>query len=320
MKKIIYATLTPVAIISLATIVSCANQTSNEQTPDQIDQIQVQKLISTINQINANGQFYLIDHRDLVITSDEGFKQINQTNVGSRLKASAQDWQFDQKVMEISNWTKVNEQTIQFKIKIAQIESDLISFTSPTAQVDQLIINQGLNDPNHHLILSANNAIRSGKLNQISVQEQARAISQYLVKQWKLQKISAKDDYTYQVALSANTNAAFNRVFAKNWQDVFNPLKQISNPWLKQLNQDWTNVNQVVLGIKIKETIRDLNPNGVASFSLSLDYVQISWKGNYDLPDWLLPNTTSYRYWLKDLKVDLKVKNVQGEAGTIVAI
>ena len=91
MKKIIYATLTPVAIISLATIVSCANQTSNEQTPDQIDQIQVQKLISTINQINANGQFYLIDHRDLVITSDEGFKQINQTNVGSRLKASAQD-------------------------------------------------------------------------------------------------------------------------------------------------------------------------------------------------------------------------------------
>ena len=320
MKKIFYQLFWPLTIAPVMTIVSCANQTSNEQIPDQIDQAQAQKLIDTINEINANGQFYLIDHRDLVITSNEAFKQIEQANVGSRLKASGQAWQFDQKVMEITNWTKVNEQTIQFKIKIAKMESDLIRFTSPSAQVDQLIVNQGLNDPNHNLILSANNAIRSGKSNQISVQEQARAISQYLVKQWKLQKISTKDDYTYQVALSANTNAAFNRVFAKNWQDVFNPFEQLSNPWLKQLNQDWTNVNQVVLGIKIKETIRDLNPNGVASFSLTIEYVQLSWKPTYDLPDWLLPNTTSYRYGLKDLKVDLKVKNVQGDAGTIVAI
>ena len=319
MKKIFYQPVWALTIAPVMTIVSCANQViDSEQPPSPIDQTQAQKLIEVINEINTNEQFYLIDHKEMVITSDEAFKQIDQANVGSRLKAN--NWEFDQKIMEISNWTKIHDHTIQFKIKVGSIESNWIKFNRPTYQVDQLIINQGLNDPNHNLVLSANNAIRAGKTNQISVQEQARAISQYLVKQWKLQKISAKDDYTYQVALSANTNSAFNRVFAKNWQDVFSPLSAITNPWLKQLNQDWTNINQVVLGIKIKETIRDLTPNGIASFSLTIEYVQISWKAAYDLPDWLLPNTTSYRYGLKDVKVDLKVKNVQGEAGTIVAI
>lgn len=317
MKKSFYWSGWSLTIAPVATIVSCANQVINSEQPP-IDHTQAQKLIDIINETNTNGQFYLIDHRAMVITSDEAFKQIDQANIGSRLKAN--NWEFDQKIMEISNWTKVNDDAIQFKIKVASIESDWIKFNRPTYQVDQLIQTQGLNDPNHYLNLSPTNAIRSGKLNQVSVQEQARAISQYVIKQWKLKQISAKDDYTYQVALSANTNAAFNRVFAKNWQDVFSPLSAITNPWLKQLNQDWTNVNQVVLGIKIKETTRDLNPNGVAGFSLTIEYVQLSWKADYDLPDWLLPNTTSYRYWLKDVNIDLKVKNVSGDAGTIVAI
>lgn len=310
-KKLITKTIacTALSVIPVIAITSCATEQIKDDSKDEVDQATI---------ANANKQIYLVNQNNQVITSDEGFKQINALNVGKRL-AGIKNWEFNEKWMEISDWQSDQNQ-ISFTITMGNLKSDLIQFWKPTASVDQLIIDRGLNDPNHNLALSTTNAIRSGKLNQVSVQDQAQAISQYVIKQWKLQAINAKDPYTYQVAFSANTNSAFNKSFAKNWSEVFAHFEPISNPWWKQLNQDWTSVNQVILGLKIKETIRDLNPNGVASFQLTIEYVQLSWKKDDPLPNWLLPNTTSYRYWLKDVNVDLKVKNVSGDAGTIVAI
>lgn len=305
----------PISFLTLVPVVACA-QTSTNKVPDDLV-VKLKEQQSLINEAIAKQSIYLNspNRPQQWLNTNEEFNNVNEDNLFSLIQG------FDQ-VVDQSQWTLVDftnhNLEISFKIRLGDdLWSDQIHLMAPTLMFDKLLNQSVLVQPTNKLALADQMAISSGKQNQVSTQEQAAAIAAYVKNQWKLTKLDQKG-YNFKFALSANTNNSFYQVFNQNWQDVFaKPLPLINQPLVKQVLNDFQVISQVVIGFKVEPVTTNPNQNGIAKWNLVLQFVQFGWSKN--LPTWLLPDQSSYRYLLNDLKISLNVKNTNQSAGSLVS-
>ena len=111
------------------------------------------------------------------------------------------------------------------------------------------------------------------------------------------------------MALSKNRNSSFNKIFGKNWSDVF-----------ATTNSHFNNINQIVIGFKIQEFMSNTSADGVATFVFMPQYVQFSWEQDKK-PLWVAQSQRVNISSLTENRVELRVKNTATPAkGELVNI
>lgn len=287
--------------------------------------IRLEEHIKQINQNFKAGKYYLVNPKissTLPLGDDQTFETITDklsvsdllTFIGNFNKVGG----FRYQVKDFTNQDRV----LSFKLSISdlsqELETDLLTFYSPSKIFDNFVLTTGLVSPNKNVeILDKDKAINVGNptsAGNVTVSNQRDAIKTYLQKQWFGDKAGTKkievNNGIFYFSLSANTNTYFNRVFGKNWKDVFSTD-----------NVDFNQINLLIVGFKLNEKIPNTTDNEIATFEFVPEYIQFSWK-DYQ-PSWLTGN--AHRIMLNDFKeenkIELKVKNTKtGNSGDLVNI
>ena len=290
--------------------------------------IRLEEHIKQINQNFKAGKYYLVNPKissTLPLGDDQTFETITDKLSASDLLTFIGNFNkvggFRYQVKDFTNHDRV----LSFKLSISdlsqELETDLLTFYSPSKIFDNFVLTTDLVSPNKNVeILDQTKAISvgapTGGTNPlVTVSNQRDAIKTYLEKQWfgnnagTNKKIEVSNGIFY-FSLSGNTNTYFNRVFGKNWKDVFST----DNP-------DFNQINLLIVGFKLNEKIPNITDNQIATFEFVPEYIQFSWKGYQ--PSWLTGN--AHRIMLNDFKdknkIELKVKNTKtGTSGELVDI
>lgn len=285
----------------------------------------VKRIVNAINQNYKDGKHYLIDPKlgnNTPLESHELFKQLTETK----------DSDLDTLLSYIANFKKVagfqyevidkiaNIKSLGFKIKVTKTDeptetatSELLTFYHPSKSFEEFILKTDLIHPtgnvaisNFSKAISLGENINSGSAD---VSKQKEAITAYLAKQWKNIEIKPGSADLYTVALSKNRNSSFNKIFGKNWSDVF-----------ATTNSHFNNINQIVIGFKIQEFMSNTSADGVATFVFMPQYVQFSWEQDKK-PLWVAQSQRVNISSLTENRVELRVKNTATPAkGELVNI
>lgn len=286
--------------------------------------IRLEEHIKQINQNFKAGKYYLVNPKissTLPLGDDQTFETITEKLSASDLLTFIGNFNkvggFRYQVKDFTNHDRV----LSFKLSISdlsqELETDLLTFYSPSKIFDNFVLTTDLVSPNKNVeILDKDKAINVGNGTtgggSATIDKQRDAIKTYLQKQWfkgTTKNIESKNGVFF-FSLSANTNTYFNRVFGKNWKDVFSTD-----------NVDFNQINLLIVAFKLNEKIPNTADNQIATFEFVPEYIQFSWK-DYQ-PSWLTGN--AHRIMLNDFKeenkIELKVKNTKtGNSGDLVNI
>ena len=289
--------------------------------------IRLEEHVKQINQNFKAGKYYLVNPKissTLPLGDDQTFETITEKLSASDLLTFIGNFNkvggFRYQVKDFTNHDRV----LSFKLSISdlsqELETDLLTFYSPSKIFDNFVLTTDLVSPNKNVeILDKNKAIAlgngtTGGSGTTTVDKQRDAIKTYLQKKWFGNNAGTKrievSNGIFYFSLSANTNTYFNRVFGKNWKDVFSTD-----------NVDFNQTNLLIVAFKLNEKIPNTTDNQIATFEFVPEYIQFSWK-DYQ-PSWLTGN--AHRIMLNDFKeenkIELKVKNVKtGASGELVDI
>lgn len=286
--------------------------------------IRLEEHVKQINQNFKAGKYYLVNPKissTLPLGDDQTFETITEKLSASDLLTFIGNFNkvggFRYQVKDFTNHDRV----LSFKLSISdlsqELETDLLTFYSPSKIFDNFVLTTDLVRPNKNVeILDKDKAINVGNGTtgggSTTIDKQRDAIKAYLQKQWfkgTTKNIESKNGVFF-FSLSANTNTYFNRVFGKNWKDVFSTD-----------NVDFNQINLLIVAFKLNEKIPNTADNQIATFEFVPEYIQFSWK-DYQ-PSWLTGN--AHRIMLNDFKeenkIELKIKNTKtGTSGDLVNI
>lgn len=286
--------------------------------------IRLEEHVKQINQNFKAGKYYLVNPKissTLPLGDDQTFETITEKLSASDLLTFIGNFNkvggFRYQVKDFTNHDRV----LSFKLSISdlsqELETDLLTFYSPSKIFDNFVLTTDLVSPNKNVeILDQTKAIAlgNGTTGGTTVDKQRDAIKTYLQKKWfgtngTNKKIDVKNGI-FSFSLSENTNSYFSRVFGKNWKEVFSTE-----------NVDLNQTTLLIVGFKLNEKIPNITDDQVATFEFVPEYIQFSWKGYQ--PSWLTGG--AHRIMLNDFKeenkIELKVKNVKtGNSGDLVNI
>ena len=286
--------------------------------------IRLEEHVKQINQNFKAGKYYLVNPKissTLPLGDDQTFETITEKLSASDLLTFIGNFNkvggFRYQVKDFTNHDRV----LSFKLSISdlsqELETDLLTFYSPSKIFDNFVLTTDLVSPNKNVeILDQTKAIAlgNGTTGGTTVDKQRDAIKTYLQKKWfgtngTNKKIDVKNGI-FSFSLSENTNSYFSRVFGKNWKEVFSTE-----------NVDLNQTTLLIVGFKLNEKIPNITDDQVATFEFVPEYIQFSWKGYQ--PSWLTGG--AHRIMLNDFKeenkIELKVKNTKtGTPGELVDI
>lgn len=289
--------------------------------------IRLEEHVKQINQNFKAGKYYLVNPKissTLPLGDDQTFETITEKLSASDLLTFIGNFNkvggFRYQVKDFTNHDRV----LSFKLSISdlsqELETDLLTFYSPSKIFDNFVLTTDLVSPNKNVeILDKNKAIGVGTPTTggganplVTVNNQRDAIKSYLQKQWfkGASKNIDLNNGVFSFSLSEKTNSYFSRVFGKNWKDVFSTE-----------NVDLNQTTLLIVGFKLNEKIPNTTDNEIATFEFVPEYIQFSWKGYQ--PSWLTGG--AHRIMLNDFKeenkIELKVKNTKtGTSGDLVNI
>ena len=288
--------------------------------------IRLEEHVKQINQNFKAGKYYLVNPKissTLPLGDDQTFETITEKLSASDLLTFIGNFNkvggFRYQVKDFTNHDRV----LSFKLSISdlsqELETDLLTFYSPSKIFDNFVLTTDLVSPNKNVeILDKDKAIGVGAPTTggpnplVTVNNQRDAIKSYLQKQWFKgpSKNIDLNNGVFSFSLSEKTNSYFSRVFGKNWKDVFSTE-----------NVDFNQINLLIVAFKLNEKIPNTTDNQVATFEFVPEYIQFSWKGYQ--PSWLTGG--AHRIMLNDFKeenkIELKVKNTKtGASGDLVNI
>ena len=286
--------------------------------------LDVQVLANKINEDFKNGKYNLINPNqgaDSVLIDDETFAKLpkDAEQLIPYINGFKKEANVNYKVVDFTNENRI----LQFKLTLSKDKesatTNFLVFKSYSKIFDDFILTTSLIAPTQNVeIKNQNQAINLGN-STINEQNQKAAINKYLEKQWSFSSAGGskqiQTDKTnsniFIFSLNQKTNTLFNRVFGRNWDDLF----------FNSSNSDFKQVSQIIVGFELKSKTPSLANGGIAVFEYLPRFIQFSWSANK--PGWLT-KSTSHRTDITQVQsnqlIQLSVKNsTSGNAGELIA-
>ena len=275
--------------------------------------LDVQVLANKINEDFKNGKYNLINPNQgaaSVLIDDDTFAKLpkDAEQLIPYINGFKKEPNVNYKVVDFTNENRI----LQFKLTLSKEKesatTNFLVFKSYSKIFDDFVLTTPLIAPTQNVeIKNQNQAINLGN-STINEQNQKTAINKYLEKQWSFSSAGTSKQITklnntniFIFSLNQKTNTLFNKVFGRNWNDLFP----------NNSNSDFRLVNQIIVGFELKAKKSSVAMDDIVIFEYLPRFIQFSWSLD-NKPGWLV-KSTSHRTDITQVQssqlIELSVKN-----------